>query len=138
MPRFASIRWPVLALLLGSLVLACGCNTSGEIHINGGTGLIGPKRVKVGETFEVSQPFDPKTGTGWKLSRYDAKLIKPVPQPRLDANDDGSMTRVVRFMGKAPGDAELVFIKREKVIVTPGLPPPKPTEKILKVRIVAE
>lgn len=128
-----TMPWTVIALLAVITLMSC---SSARIEVEGGTGLIGPRRVKVGEDFTVRQPFDRSTGAEWKIGVYDRTLLQPVPRFAYETAADGSMTRVYEFKAMSPGLAELEFLRRNREPITPGEPPPEREKKVIKVRIV--
>lgn len=126
----------VVVIALCAIQVPVGCK-SAEVQIDGTSGgLIGPRRVKVGETFTVSQAFDPKTGADWKLGNYDRTRLEPVTRQPYITEPDGSMRRIYEFKAKSPGMVELVFLQRNREPVTPGVQPPPPKTETHKVKIV--
>lgn len=127
-----------MILIAIGLVAVCepmACS-SARIVVDGGTKLIGPRRVKVGENFTVSQPFDRETGAEWKLSTYDRLLIQPVPRFAYETASDGSMKRVYEFKAMSPGLVEMLFLRRSREPLTPGETPPEREKNVIKIRIV--
>lgn len=128
-------RFTPAVLLTFVVCLQAGCKTGGPT-IEGGGGLIGPKRVHVGEQFDVSQPFDPKTGAEWKLTSYDSLVVYPKDFPRVEPGPDGKMHRKIRFVAKTPGETDLIFSRRRFRVVKPGEKQPEPETTRLTVRVV--
>lgn len=124
-----------ITVLSLALALQVGCKNSGPT-IEGAGGLIGPKRVRVGEQFDVSQKFDPKTGAEWRLTSYDSAIVFPRDFPRLETGNDGSMHRKIRFIANTPGSTDLVFSRRKRQVLKPGDRPPEPEIKTITVRVV--
>ena len=112
-----------------------GCQSS-SVKVDGGVNLLGSRRLKVGEEFTVSQPFDAQTGAEWRLSEYDSAFVAPSGQPRIEGGEGGSYTRVVPFIAKSPGETELVFLRRNREPLKYGEPLPEPERKALKIKIV--
>jgi hypothetical protein len=132
----AFLRLSISATIgLAALVAPAGCKAS-SITVEGGTNLIVSRRVNVGDTFTVKQPFDPNTGAEWKLSAYDTTLVQPVARQPYETHTDGSMYRVFEFLATAPGRLELTFLRRNREPVTPGTAPPPPDTKTLRVKLV--
>jgi hypothetical protein len=128
----------VICIMLGICAAHApsGCK-SAEIRVDGTTGgIIGPRRVKVGDTFKITQAFDTRTGTDWKLGNYNRSLIEPITRQAYETKPDGSMTRVYEFRAKSPGTVELVFLHRNREPITPGVEPKPPKTKTYKVKIV--
>ncbi len=128
--RCAFIR----ALLVSALVMCAGCSSKGPT-IEGAGGIIGGKRIKVGEQFEVTQPFDKDRGAEWRLLNFDSKIIGLVQFEPVRTDHRGEMRRIMRFEGRAPGTSELVFARRETRQWTPGEPLPDAEKRMLRVRV---
>lgn len=125
------IRIPLLArALCATLLAALAACSSAKVEIDGG-GLPGPKRVRVGETFDVSQPLDDDSGENWRLVKYDAAIVQPHGFP---PNTSGGK-RKLRFVALAPGTAEIVFARRKMHVFKVGEPAPPEDYKTLKVRV---
>lgn len=125
----------LLALGLCAMSGPLACRSS-RIEVDGGTNLLGPRRVKVGETFTITQPFDRQTGAEWKLNTYNRMLLEPVPRVAYETAGNGTMKRVYEFKAKAPGLAELEFLRRSREFLTPGEPPPEREQHTVKIRVV--
>ena len=123
----------VIGLLWVIAPIACKSTT---VVVEGGSGLIGARRVKVGENFIVWQEFDRQTGADWKIGAYDRSMLQPVPRFAYETASNGSMRRVYEFKAMVPGRVDLVFLRRNREPVTPGVPPPEPDKKVIKIRIV--
>jgi hypothetical protein len=123
-----------IAVGLLSMMLA-GCK-SGGVQIDGGKGLIGPRRVHVGETFDITQPFDVRTGAEWELIEFDSKIVQLTAFRPVDTSDVNSMVRIMRFVAKAPGETDLVFAKRNREPHQSALPPEPRERKTITVRVV--
>jgi hypothetical protein len=124
-----------LVLALPMVITPASCK-SGGVQIDGGKGLIGPRRVHVGETFEITQPFDAETGAQWELIDFDSKVVQLAPFGPVDTSDPTSMVRIMRFIAKAPGETDLVFAKRNREPHEPGMLPPPRERTTLSVRVV--
>jgi len=131
------LAMPACAMLLAAMTLSllAGCQSS-SVKVDGGLQLLGSRRVKVGEVFTISQPFDAKTGAEWRLTEYDSAFIAPQGSPRLEGGTGGSYTRVVPFIAKSPGDTQLVFQRRNRTPLKYGELLPPPEHKNIKIKIV--
>jgi hypothetical protein len=126
----------VLALTVACAMMA-GCkSTETDIDVDGGTKLFGPRRVKVGETFEIRQPFDRETGSQWELASFDSRIVQLTTFSPVDVSDPNAMVRVMRFEGRSPGETEIVMLRRNREPLTPGMPPEPRERKSIKVRVV--
>ena len=125
----------VIALTVCAPINGCK-STEADIEVDGGTKLFGPRRVKVGETFEIRQPFDRETGAQWELGSYDSKIVQLTTFSPVDMSNPNAMVRVMRFEGRAPGETEIVMLKRNREPLTPGVPPEPRQRKTIKVRVV--
>jgi hypothetical protein len=128
-------------LLAFGLIIACamvdGCKSAEtDIDVDGGTKLFGPRRVKVGETFEIRQPFDRETGSQWELASFDSRIVQLTTFSPVDMSDPSAMVRVMRFEGRSPGETEIVMLKRNREPLTPGIPPEPRERQGIKVRVV--
>lgn len=112
-----------------------GCSSS-TVKVDGGVGLLGQRRVKVGEEFTISQPFDARTGTEWRLTQYDSAFIAPSGTPRLEGSEAAGYTRVTPFIAKAPGETSMVFLRRNREPIKYGEPLPEPKSQTIRVKIV--
>jgi hypothetical protein len=129
------VRILAITLLAFGCGLNFGCNSGGPT-IEGGGGLIGPKRVRVGEQFDISQPFDPKSGAEWKLTSYDSVIVYPKDFPRVETGSDGTLHRKIRFIARAPGETDMIFARRRLQVVKPGERQPEPETTRVTVRVV--
>jgi hypothetical protein len=128
-------------VLVLALTVACammdGCkSTETDIDVDGGTKLFGPRRVKVGETFEIRQPFDRQTGSQWELASFDSRIVQLTTFSPVDMRNPDTMVRVMRFEGRSPGETEIVMLKRNRQPLTPGVLPEPRERQGIKVRVV--